>query len=57
MIELLLLKQSKTDSRMDKADTTMSQILQLLQASQISSLTNNEDRTETRDKRFSGKGA
>ena len=32
IIESLLLRQSKIDSRIDKVDTTMLQILQLLQA-------------------------
>ena len=53
-IESLLLRQSKMDSRMDKVDTIIVAILQLLQSSKVSTSTIDTIRLETRGKESSG---
>ena len=52
-MESLLSRQRKTDSRIDKMDTTMNQILMLLQSGKVSS-PNDKESAETRGKNSSG---
>ena len=55
-MESLLSRQSRTDARIDKMDSTMNQILHLLQSGKVSSPNDNDSTTETGGKASSGAG-